>query len=128
MCRHGGVARQLVACVVLTRCSRQRPTSPGRCLYFRLPASSRSTLSRSDEVAGKNLTREIIRRAETAVDEEVHRSERMTGQELLDSVAKLFGQKLHAKTEFRGETTYTIAASDLREISKLCRDDLSFDY
>jgi len=52
----------------------------------------------------------------------------MTGQELLDSVAKLFGQKLHAKTEFRGETTYTIAASDLREISKLCRDDLSFDY
>ena len=52
----------------------------------------------------------------------------MTGNELLDSVAKLFGPKLHAKTEFRGETTYTIAASDLREIGKLCRDDLSFDY
>jgi NADH-quinone oxidoreductase subunit C len=52
----------------------------------------------------------------------------MTGQELLDSLGKLFGQKLQAKTEFRGETTYTILASDLREIAKLCRDDLSFDY
>jgi NADH-quinone oxidoreductase subunit C len=52
----------------------------------------------------------------------------MTGQELLDSVAKLFGQKLHAKNEFRGETTYTISASDLRDIAKLCRHDLSFDY
>ena len=52
----------------------------------------------------------------------------MTGKELLDSLGKLFGQKLQAKTEFRGETTYTIAATDLREIGKLCRDDLSFDY
>jgi NADH-quinone oxidoreductase subunit C len=52
----------------------------------------------------------------------------MTGQELLDSLGKLFGAKLRAKTEFRGETAYTIAAADLREIAKLCRDDLSFDY
>src|SRR5438105_8802837 len=52
----------------------------------------------------------------------------MTGKELLDSLGKLFGQKLQAKAEFRGETTYTIAATDLREIAKLCRDDLSFDY
>src|ERR1051325_5184273 len=52
----------------------------------------------------------------------------MTGKELLDSLGKLFGQKLQAKSEFRGETTYTINASDLREIAKLCRDDLSFDY
>src|ERR1041384_3382520 len=52
----------------------------------------------------------------------------MTGKELLDSLGKLFGQKLQAKTEFRGETTYTIVASDLREIATLCRDDLSFDY
>jgi NADH-quinone oxidoreductase subunit C len=52
----------------------------------------------------------------------------MTGQELLDSLGKLLGPKLQAKTEFRGETTYTIAPSDLREIAKLCRDDLSFDY
>src|SRR5215831_1462323 len=52
----------------------------------------------------------------------------MTGADLLESVAKLLGPKLHAKTEFRGETTYGIASTDLREIAKLCRDDLSFDY
>jgi len=52
----------------------------------------------------------------------------MTSQELLDSLRKLSGPKLQNKAEFRGETTYTISASDLREIAKLCRDDLSFDY
>src|ERR1700730_3195953 len=52
----------------------------------------------------------------------------MTGQELLASLGKLFGPKLQAETEFRGETTYTILSSDLREISKFCREDLSFDY
>ena len=52
----------------------------------------------------------------------------MTGSELLDSLGKLFGQKLQNKTEFRGETTYTIRPSDLREVAKFCRDDLSFDY
>jgi len=52
----------------------------------------------------------------------------MTGSELLGSLGKLFGPKLQAKTEFRGETTFTIPASDLREIAKFCRDDLSFDY
>jgi NADH-quinone oxidoreductase subunit C len=52
----------------------------------------------------------------------------MTGSELLGSLGKLFGQKLQDKAEFRGETTYTILPVDLREIAKLCRDDLSFDY
>jgi NADH-quinone oxidoreductase subunit C len=52
----------------------------------------------------------------------------MTGQELLDSLGKLFGPKLQEKTEFRGETTYTILPADLREVAKFCRDDLSFDY
>jgi len=52
----------------------------------------------------------------------------MTSQELLDSLRKLSGPKLQNKAEFRGETTYTISANDLREIAKLCRDDLSFDY
>ena len=52
----------------------------------------------------------------------------MTGPELLDSLGKLFGQKLQDKTEFRGETTYTIRPGDLREVAKFCRDDLSFDY
>ncbi len=52
----------------------------------------------------------------------------MTGTELLDSLAQLLGEKLQEKSAFRGETTYTILAADLREISKFCRDDLSFDY
>jgi NADH-quinone oxidoreductase subunit C len=52
----------------------------------------------------------------------------MTGPELLDSLGQLFGAKLLEKTEFRGETTYTIAPADLHEVAKFCRDELSFDY
>ena len=52
----------------------------------------------------------------------------MTGQELLASLSKLFGAKLQNKTEFRGETTYTILPIDLREVAKFSRDELSFDY
>ena len=52
----------------------------------------------------------------------------MSRDELVDSLGKAFGEKIQAKTEFRGETTYTIAASDLREIAKFCRDQFSFDY
>jgi NADH-quinone oxidoreductase subunit C len=52
----------------------------------------------------------------------------MTGPELLNSLGKLFGEKIQNKTEFRGEMTYTILPADLREIAKFCRDDLSFDY
>src|SRR5437879_13263682 len=52
----------------------------------------------------------------------------MSRDELVDSLGKAFDEKIQAKTEFRGETTFTIAASDLREIAKFCRDELSFDY
>ena len=52
----------------------------------------------------------------------------MMAQEMFDSLERSFGEKLQHKTEFRGETTCAIAASDLREIAKFCRDDLSFDY
>jgi NADH-quinone oxidoreductase subunit C len=52
----------------------------------------------------------------------------MTGQELVHSLGKSFGEKVLHKTEFRGETTYTIAANDLREIALFCRDEFSFDY
>lgn len=52
----------------------------------------------------------------------------MTGPLLLDSLSKLFGAKIREKTEFRGETTYTILPPDLREVAKFCRDELSFDY
>jgi NADH-quinone oxidoreductase subunit C len=52
----------------------------------------------------------------------------MTGQELLQSLGKLFGPKIQNKTEFRGETTFTVSTNDLREVAKFCHDDLSFDY
>jgi NADH-quinone oxidoreductase subunit C len=52
----------------------------------------------------------------------------MTSQELLASLEKTLAEKIQDKTEFRGETTYTISPSDLREVTKLCRDELSFDY
>ena len=52
----------------------------------------------------------------------------MTHRELFDLLGNSFGGKFLSKTEFRGETTYTIACGDLREIAKFCRDELSFDY
>jgi NADH-quinone oxidoreductase subunit C len=48
--------------------------------------------------------------------------------ELLNSLESALGSKILHKTEFRGETSYPIAANDLREISRFCRDELSFDY
>jgi NADH-quinone oxidoreductase subunit C len=52
----------------------------------------------------------------------------MTRDEALTSLTKSFASKIQNQTEFRGETTYTIVASDLREIAKFCRDELSVDY
>jgi NADH-quinone oxidoreductase subunit C len=52
----------------------------------------------------------------------------MTAHELLGSLEKSLGEKIQNKTEFRSETTYTISPSDLHEIAKFCRDELSFDY
>lgn len=52
----------------------------------------------------------------------------MTEPELLASLGKLFDTKIQNKTEFRGETTYTVSPEDLREVAKFCRDELSFDY
>src|SRR5262249_2204237 len=52
----------------------------------------------------------------------------MTLDELVGSLGNSFGEKLQYKTEFRGETTYAIQESDLRNIAKYCREDLSFDY
>ena len=43
----------------------------------------------------------------------------MSGTSLMESFSKAFDEKIQAKTEFRGETTFTIVASDLREIAKV---------
>jgi len=52
----------------------------------------------------------------------------MKGPELFGSLGSLFGSKIQEKTEFRGETSFTILAADLRAVAKYCRDELSFDY
>src|SRR6266446_1160604 len=57
-----------------------------------------------------------------------HSSLPMTGPELLNSLGKVFGSKLQEEFEFRGETTFVIAAHDIREVAKFCKEELSFDY
>ena len=52
----------------------------------------------------------------------------MTGAELVSSLEKTLSDKLQRKIEFRGETTFVIASADLREVAKVCRDELGFDY
>jgi NADH-quinone oxidoreductase subunit C len=52
----------------------------------------------------------------------------MTGTELLNSLSRLLGERLKRRTEFRGETTFTISSENLREVATFCRDKLSFDY
>ena len=48
--------------------------------------------------------------------------------DLLASLEKTMGDKLQGKIEFRGETTFVILPADLREVAKVCRDELGFDY
>jgi len=52
----------------------------------------------------------------------------MTGPQLFASLGDLLGEKILEKTEFRGEMTLLIGASDLREVARFCRNELSFDY
>ena len=52
----------------------------------------------------------------------------MTQQQIFDSLGEAFGGKLQHRSDFRGETTYTIQGPDLCEIATFCRDNLAFDY
>ncbi|MFL6542405.1 MAG: NADH-quinone oxidoreductase subunit C [Chthoniobacterales bacterium] len=52
----------------------------------------------------------------------------MNGAEVLSSLAEMLGARLLGNTEFRGETTFTVAAADLRDVALFCRDELCFDY
>lgn len=52
----------------------------------------------------------------------------MTAKDLFEVLSKSFGEKLSQRTEFRGETSFTISPADLREVANFCRADLSFDY
>ena len=51
----------------------------------------------------------------------------MPGPELLDSLGTRLGTKIRERIEFRGETTFLIDRADIREVAKLCKDEL-FDY
>src|SRR5207247_9056835 len=82
----------------------------------------------SDKVQAENTARPLHQKTKTATHRETPGSARMTGQEALISLSKSFGEKIQNKIEFRGETTFTITADDLREIARFCRDELSFDY
>jgi len=52
----------------------------------------------------------------------------MSGPELLTSFRETFAAKIADEIHFRGETTFVIDATALREIARFCRDQLSFDY
>ena len=52
----------------------------------------------------------------------------MTRDELVDSLGEAFGKKLQCKTEFGGETSFIVDPTNLRDIAKFCRNELSFDY
>ena len=51
----------------------------------------------------------------------------MTGAELLNSLGTRLGTKIRERIEFRGETTFLIDRADIREVAKLCKEEL-FDY
>jgi NADH-quinone oxidoreductase subunit C len=52
----------------------------------------------------------------------------MTEQNVFNKLESSLGDKLQHKAEFRGEITYAVQASDLRDIAKFFRNDLSVDY
>ena len=52
----------------------------------------------------------------------------MSARDVLARLNQVLGERLQQKSEFRGESTFVLRASDLREIAKFCRDELSFDY
>src|SRR2546430_5505386 len=113
---------------VLRRSPRDRSAFACRCLHFRVPAAPGSAARWSNEIAGENFTRALVQESKARTTPKTRGRFAMTRQEFLPSLEKSLGTKIQNKTEFRGETTYTIAPGDLREIAKFCRDELSFDY
>jgi len=55
-------------------------------------------------------------------------SDNVAANDLFESLSTAFGEKLSQRTEFRGETSFMISSADLREVTNVCRTDLSFDY
>ena len=77
----------------------------------------------------RKLPSSVIKKLQAAADVDVYSGDvGMTAAELLVSVEKTLGEKLQRKIEFRGETTFVILPTDLRETAKFCRDELGLDY
>jgi hypothetical protein len=62
--RHGRVRLHRRHVSLLRRPARDRSTFAGRCLHFRLPATTRSAASRLDETAGENFARALVQEPE----------------------------------------------------------------
>src|SRR4051812_15798578 len=105
-----------------------RSASSGGCLRFRVSASTGSVTRRVDETAGEDFRRKLLPRAEARADREARRRHRMSGPEVLVKLTGVLGDKIQARSEFRGETTFLLESADLREVATLCRDDHAFDY
>src|SRR6266567_3087740 len=66
--RHGCVRLHRRHVSLLRRSARDRSTFAGRCLHFRLPATTRSAAGRLDETAGENFARALIQKSKTRID------------------------------------------------------------
>src|SRR5438445_12321473 len=62
--RHGRVRFHWRDVSILRGLARNRSIVAGRCLHFRLPAPARSVAGRSDEIAGENFGRALLRKTE----------------------------------------------------------------
>src|SRR5438045_147116 len=126
--RNGRLRFQRRNVPVLRGFAGNRSVTAGRRLHFGLPTAAGGAARRPNEVAGEDFGSEFIPGTEARVDPTARWCLGMTGPELLASLGQLLGAKVRERIEFRGETTFTILASDLREVAKFCRDELSFDY
>ncbi len=52
----------------------------------------------------------------------------MTTQEILASLRSRFAASIVSESEFRGESSLSIKLEALRDIARVCRDELGFDY
>ncbi len=52
----------------------------------------------------------------------------MTTVEAAQAVATRFASKILARTDFRGEVSFSVRPEDLPEVAKFCREELEMDY
>jgi NADH-quinone oxidoreductase subunit C len=52
----------------------------------------------------------------------------MPHPDLLLSLGESLGSKIQERIEFRGETTFVIDRTDIRDVARFCKQELGFDY